>query len=63
MKPYGTVGDGYLTACSSNAVATMGAWVPFKQAQYAALQCMIGQVTGLKPGKTLHMLSTMPTHL
>jgi thymidylate synthase len=35
----------------------MGLGVPFNTAQYAALQCMIGQVTGLKPGKFTHVIN------
>ena len=35
----------------------MGLGVPFNTAQYAALQCMIAQVTGLKPGKFTHVIN------
>ena len=35
----------------------MGLGVPFNTAQYAALLCMIAQVTGLKPGKFTHVIN------
>lgn len=37
--------------------ADMGLGVPFNMAQYAALVCMIAQVTGLRPGLFTHVLN------
>ena len=52
--------DGYLNCMLIQRSGDMGLGVPFNTAQYAALQCMIAQVTGLNPAN-LHMLSTMLT--
>ena len=51
------VGDGYLNCMLIQRSGDMGLGVPFNTAQYAALQCMIGQVTGLKPGKFTHVIN------
>ena len=51
------VGDGYLNCMLIQRSGDMGLGVPFNTAQYAALQCMIAQVTGLKPGKFTHVIN------
>ncbi len=51
------VADGHLNCMLIQRSGDMGLGVPFNTAQYAALQCMIAQVTGLKPGKFTHVIN------
>lgn len=51
------VGNGYLNCMLIQRSGDMGLGVPFNTAQYAALLCMIAQVTGLKPGKFTHVIN------
>ena len=51
------VGNGYLNCILIQRSGDMGLGVPFNTAQYAALLCMIAQVTGLKPGKFTHVIN------
>ncbi len=47
----------YLNCMLIQRSGDMGLGVPFNTAQYAALLCMIAQVTGLKPGKFTHVIN------
>ncbi len=51
------VSDGYLNCMLIQRSGDMGLGVPFNTAQYAALVCMIAQVTDLKPGKFTHVIN------
>ena len=51
------VGNGYLNCMLIQRSGDMGLGVPFNTAQYAALLCMIAQVTGLKPGQSTHVIN------
>ena len=51
------VADGYLNCMLVQRSGDMGLGVPFNTAQYAALVCMIAQVTDLKPGQFTHIIN------
>lgn len=49
--------DGHLNCMLVQRSGDMGLGVPFNMAQYAALVCMIAQVTDLKPGLFTHVIN------
>lgn len=51
------VADGRLNCMLVQRSGDMGLGIPFNTAQYAALVCMIAQVTSLKPGKFTHVIN------
>ena len=51
------VADGRLNCMLIQRSGDMGLGIPFNMAQYAALVCMIAQVTGLKPGRFTHVIN------
>lgn len=51
------VSDGRLNCMLIQRSGDMGLGVPFNMAQYAALTCMIAQVSGLRPGLFTHVIN------
>lgn len=49
--------DGRLNCMLVQRSGDMGLGIPFNMAQYAALVCMIAQVTGLRPGLFTHVIN------
>lgn len=49
--------DGRLNCMLVQRSGDMGLGVPFNMAQYAALVCMIAQVSGLRPGLFTHVIN------